>query len=82
MWHVSRTPDPSRHITKQCEVMEGKKVEYSVSDAIDEETEKLLEVVEQEGNFGKRRQVSLKALVRIYSLGAISPPLSLYRAVI
>jgi len=40
---------------------------FSVSDAIYEETEKLLEVVEQEGKFGRRKQGSLKALVRIYS---------------
>ena len=40
---------------------------FSVSDAIQEETEKLLEVVKQEGKFGKRQQESLKALVRIYS---------------
>ena len=45
----------------------GGDTEFSISDAIDEETEKLLEVVEQEGKFGKRKQVSLKALVRIYS---------------
>ena len=45
----------------------GGDTEFSVSDAINEETEKLLEVVEQEGKFGKSKQGSLKALVRIYS---------------
>jgi len=45
----------------------GGDTEFSINDAINEETEKLLEVVEQEGNFGKRKQESLKALVRIYS---------------
>ena len=40
---------------------------FSISDAIYEETEKLLEVVEQEGKLGNRKQGSLKALVRIYS---------------
>jgi hypothetical protein len=45
----------------------GGDTEFSVSDAIDEETERLLEVVEQGGKFGKRKQVSFKALVRMYS---------------
>jgi hypothetical protein len=65
---------------------EGKKsggdTAFSVSDAIGEEMEKLLEVVEQEGRFGKRKQGSLKALCAYIRLGAISSPLSLYWAVI
>jgi len=44
----------------------GGDTEFSVSDAINEETEKLLEV-EQGGKFEKHKQVSLKALVCIYS---------------
>ena len=45
----------------------GRDTAFSVSDAMYEETDKHLEVVEQEGKFGKRKQESLKALVRMYS---------------
>jgi hypothetical protein len=47
----------------------------SVSEIVDEETEKLLEAVNEEGKFGKRKQEALKALVRIYSSrSCIIPP--------
>lgn len=38
---------------------------FSVSEIVDEETEKLLETVDAEGDFGKRKQGALKTLVRI-----------------
>jgi hypothetical protein len=48
---------------------------FSVGEIVDEETEKLLEAVNEEGNFGKRKQEALKALVRIYSSSSrIIPP--------
>ncbi len=50
---------------------------FSVSEVVDEETEKLLEAVEQEGKFGNRKQGALKALVRIYSSWSHIIPLSL-----
>ncbi|KAI9573140.1 hypothetical protein HD554DRAFT_2276719 [Boletus coccyginus] len=40
----------------------GTSTEFSVSDVIDEETDKLLQRVNEEGKFGKRNQESLKAL--------------------
>ena len=45
----------------------GTSAEFSASDVVNEETDKLLERVNEEGNFGKRRQELLKALVRRYS---------------
>ena len=40
---------------------------FSVSEVVNEETDKLLQRVNEEGDFGKRNQESLKALVRIHS---------------
>jgi hypothetical protein len=37
---------------------------YSVSDAIGEETDRLIEIAREEGKSGKRKQTALKALVR------------------
>jgi len=45
----------------------GTSTASSVSDVVDEETDKLLQRVNKEGDFGKRNEESLKALVRIYS---------------
>ena len=44
----------------------GTSTEFSASDVVNEETDRLLERV-NEGGFGKRNQELLKALVRIYS---------------
>lgn len=54
----------------------------SVSDVVDEETDKLLRRVNEEGDFGKRHGELLKALVGVYYLGVIPFSLSPYRAVI
>jgi hypothetical protein len=45
----------------------GTGTDFSVSDIVDEETNQLLLLVKEEGDFGKRKQEILKALVRIYS---------------
>ena len=41
----------------------GTSAVFSVSDVIDEETDKLLQQVNEGSDFGKRKQVLLKALV-------------------
>ena len=45
----------------------GGGTEYSVSEAVNEDTDKLLQLAAEQGGFGKRNQHALKALVRIYS---------------
>jgi len=45
----------------------GTDTDFSVSDIVDEETKQLLLLVKEEGDFGKRKQEILKALVHIYS---------------
>ena len=45
----------------------GTSTAFSVSEVVNEETDKLLQRVNEEGDFGKRNQESLKALVRIHS---------------
>jgi len=45
----------------------GTSTASSVSDVVDEETDKLLQRVNEEGKSGKRNEESLKALVRICS---------------
>ena len=60
----------------------GTRTVFSVSDAIKEETSKLLQLVKENGDFGTRKQESLKALVRYIHLGAIPSSLSPYLAVI
>ena len=41
--------------------------EFSVSEVINEEADKLLQRLDEEDDFGKRNQELLKALVRIHS---------------
>jgi len=53
---------------------------FSVSEIVDEETEKLLETVDAEGDFGKRKQGALKTLVRIYSSWSHIPLIALSRS--
>ena len=43
----------------------GTDTDFSVSDIVDEEKNQLLLLVNEEGNFDKRKQEALKALVRI-----------------
>jgi len=41
----------------------GTDTEFSVSELVDTQTKELLELAEADGNFGKRKQETLKALV-------------------
>jgi len=59
----------------------GTGTDFSVSDIVDEETNQLLLLVNEKGDFGKRKQEALKALVRIYSSQS-TILLSLYRKVL
>ena len=43
----------------------GTGTDFSVSDIVDEETDQLRLLVNEEGDFGKRKQEVLKVLVRI-----------------
>jgi hypothetical protein len=43
----------------------GTGTDFSVSGIVDEEANQLLLLVNEEGDFGKRKQEALKALVRI-----------------
>ena len=45
----------------------GTSTESSVDDAVKEETVKLIQLVNEGGDFGTRKQEALKALVRIHS---------------
>jgi hypothetical protein len=58
----------------------GTGTDFSVSDFVDEETNQLLLLVNEKGDFGKRKQEALKALVRIYP--KVPSFLSLYRTVL
>lgn len=45
----------------------GTDTEFSVGETINEETDESLQVVNEEGYFERRKQETLKTLVRIYS---------------
>ena len=60
----------------------GTSIAFSVSEVVNEETDKLLQRVNEEGDFGKRKQELLKALVRIYSSRGHTILFIAYRAVI
>lgn len=46
----------------------GTSTDYSVTESINENVDLLLEIVDEEGDFGKRKRGALKELVRIHSL--------------
>lgn len=56
----------------------GTDTEFSVSEIVNEETDELLQVVNEEGDLGKRKQETLKAFVCIYSPRSHTVPSSLY----